>query len=174
MESVASFKAPKAGKAYVVNVTNLHPDGKSMLFHVDSGASVTFLGLNSFCDREDAENYRILKSVDEAEIANGRFEGLKSAASTATDEKVEMYPCKCSGVSISETTPVTLYFCIYLGDIGMPLLGLDYIDDCSYHHSIGGELMISAVANDVGKRFYPEKVIDFNKVLEIYSSKRIK
>ena len=41
MESVASFNVTKAGRAYVVNVDNLHPDGKSMLFHVDSGASVT-------------------------------------------------------------------------------------------------------------------------------------
>ena len=89
----------------------------------------------------------------------------KSSASTATEERIEMYPCKCDGVSISETKPITLYFCIYLGDIGMPLLGFDYIDDCSYHHSIGGELYISAVADDVGKRFYPDNVIDFNRIL---------
>ena len=86
-----------------------------------------------------------------------------------------MYPCRFEGASISETQPIILYFCVYLGDIGMPLLGFDYIDDCSYLHRIGGYLIFNAVANNPGKRFYPEKVIDFNKVLNKYNqeSKKI-
>ena len=54
----------------------------------------------------------------------------------------------------------------------MPLLGFDYIDDTSYHHSINGDLVINAVADDAGKRFYPDRVIDFNKVLKAYRKKQ--
>ena len=50
----------------------------------------------------------------------------------------------------------------------MPLLGFDYIDDCTYHHTMSGNFIITAVADDVGKRFYPEKVQDFNKIVEEY------
>jgi hypothetical protein len=168
MESVGSFSATKAGKSYIVKVNGMHPEGKAMLFQFDSGASVTLLGLNSFCDNDDMASYNLLKSIIETEIESGNFERYKNSGSTATDQSIEMYPCKYDGVSISGTKEITLYFNIYLGNIGMPLLGFDYIDDTSYHHSIGGDLVINAVADNVGKRFYPEKVIDFNKVLASY------
>ncbi len=76
-----------------------------------------------------------------------------------------MFPCKCDGVSISGSREITLYFYFYLGNIGMPLLGFDYIDDCSYNHTISGNILVTAVAENVGKRFYPEKVLDFNHIL---------
>ena len=172
MESVHSFSASNLGKAYGVYVHDFHPDGDAMLFQVDSGASVTFLGINSFCDESDTANYDCLKRIIMDEIAKGSFESVKNSASTATDEQVEMYPCKCSGVSVARTLPITLYFYIYLGNTPIPLLGFDYIDDCSYHHSIGGELVVNAVAPDVGKRFYPDRVIDFNEVLKRYKVKK--
>ncbi len=172
MESVHSFNAATLGKAYGVYIHDLHPDGDAMLFHIDSGASFTFLGLNCFCDEEDTSDYALLKSVIEDEITKGGYESVKHSASTATKEQVEMYPCKYDGVSVAGTLPITLYFCIYLGDIDMPLLGFDYIDDCSYHHTIGGELMINAVAQNVGKRFYPDDVIDFNRILDVYMNKK--
>jgi hypothetical protein len=51
-------------------------------------------------------------------------------------------------------------------------LGFDYIDDTSYHHSIAGDLIFTAVQDDPGKRFYPEKVIDFNKVMDLFIQSR--
>ncbi len=68
MESVGSFSTAKSGKSYIVYVENLHPFGNYMTFQVDSGASVTFLGINSFCDEESPE-YNILKNVFEKHIA---------------------------------------------------------------------------------------------------------
>ena len=50
----------------------------------------------------------------------------------------------------------------------MPLLGFDYLDDTSYHHSIGENLVINGVADEAGKRFYPDKVIDFDKILQSF------
>ena len=172
MEYVGSFNAIKTGKAYVVYVYDLHPDGDIMPFQVDTGASVTFLGLNSFCNPERKNDYELLKRIIEKEIILGKFEGVKDSASTATREEVEMYPCKYKGVSISGTRPITLYFYIYLGDVSVPLLGFDYIDDCSYHHSIGGELVVNAVAEDVGKRFYPDNLMDFNRIMETFCKER--
>ena len=31
--------------------------------------------------------------------------------------------------------------------------------------------IVSAVSGDVGRRFYPDEVIDFNKVLDIYKNR---
>jgi hypothetical protein len=39
-----------------------------MTFQVDSGASVTFLGLNSFCVENDTEKYECLKRIVNEEI----------------------------------------------------------------------------------------------------------
>ena len=92
MESVASFSTIKAGKAYVVKVSNLRMDGTAIAFHVDSGASVSLLGVNSFCDEEDTESYTCLKKIIEEEIQKGCFESLKSSGLTATDQEIDMYP----------------------------------------------------------------------------------
>ena len=172
MEYVGSFNAIKTGKGYIVNIYNLHPDGDIMPFQFDTGASVTFLGINSFCDEENKEEYELLRNIVKEEIADGKYDVVKDSASTATKEEVYMYPCRYDGVSISGTKPIVLYFFLYLGDVSVPLLGFDYIDDCSYHHSIGGELVVNAVAQDVGKRFYPNTVIDFNKIIERFNRER--
>lgn len=172
MEYVSSFDASKAGKAYIVKVRNLHPDGDIMSFHVDSGSGVTLLELDTLCSPKTKNEYELLKCIILDEISKGGFSKLKTSASTVTKEEVEMYPCKYDGVSISGTKPITLYFYIYLGDIGMPLLGFDYIDDCSYQHGIGGDLIFTAVANNLGMRFYPKRTIDFNKVLNRFNSER--
>ena len=173
MQFVDSFEVTKIGKAYVVKVNELHPKRKTMLFHVDSGASVTLVGLNSFCNKEDIGNYNLLKSIIEERIQADGLDKYVYSAKTATEEQVETYPCKCDGVSISETKPITLFFHIYLGNVGMPLLGFDYIDDTSYHHTIAGDLIVTGVAEDIGKRFYPEKVLDFNSILEDYKSRAL-
>ena len=172
MEYVNSFSANKAGKAFVVSVDGIHPDGKTLVFHVDSGASVTFLGLDSFCSPSKKDDYKLLKDLIVAEIEDGGFEKVKKSASTATNEEVEMYPCKIDRVVISDTREITLYFYIYLGLAGMPLLGFDYIDDCSFQHRIDGDLIFVAFADNPGKRFYPEKVIDFTKIISQYNNKR--
>lgn len=172
MEYVNSFSTTKAGKAYIVNVYNIHPDGDVMVFQVDSGASVSFMGLNSFCDPDKTDEYNILRDIVSDEIRNGHFERFKNSASTATQEEVELYPCKMDNVSISDTAPITLYFCLYLGNVSMPLLGFDYIDDCTYNHRIAGDIIFTAVAEDIGKRFYPDKVIDFNRVIDRFQMER--
>lgn len=172
MEYVNSFNAIKSNKAYLVKVKNLHPDNDSMTFHIDSGASVTFLGIDSFCSPKKKDEYDLLYGIVEKEINRGGFEKYKTSAQTVTKEEIDAYPCKYDGVSVSGTKPITLYFCIYLGDIGIPLLGFDYIDDCSYQHGIGGDLIFTAVAEKPGKRFYPEKLIDFNKVLKEFSESK--
>lgn len=47
MELLSSYNTIKAGKSYIVYVSNLHPEGDVMTFQVDSGAGVTLLGLDS-------------------------------------------------------------------------------------------------------------------------------
>ena len=172
MEFVNSFNAIKSGKAYIVEVMNFHPDNETMLFYVDSGASVTFVGLDSFCSPKNKTGYTLLREIVSDEISVSNLERYKTSALTATKEEVEVYPCKFDGISISGTNPITLYFCIYLGDVGTPLLGFDYLDDCSYQHKVGGDLIFTAVADEPGKRFYPEKVMDFNKILNQFKEQR--
>ena len=110
MEFVRSFEVTKN----VVKVKGLHPKGKSMIFHVDSGASVTVVGLNSLCDKDDTKNYEQLKAIIEREISKENLEPYAINGSTVTEEQIKIYPCRYEGVSISETVPITLYFYIHL------------------------------------------------------------
>ena len=172
MESLGSFNAVKSGKAYIVAIENLAPGDRVMTFHVDSGASVTLIGLNSFCRPDKENDHDMLRNILLNEIKHGNFEPYRTSGFTITDEEIEMYPCKFDGVSISGTKPITLYFYIYLGDISMPLLGFDYIDDTSYNHSIGGDLAFTAIRDSPGRRFYPDRVIDFNSILDSFIKHR--
>ena len=63
MESVDSFSTIKSGKAYIVEVENLSPDDRIVAFHVDSGASVTLIGLNSFCKSGNEQEFTLLKEI---------------------------------------------------------------------------------------------------------------
>lgn len=171
MESVASFSLLKSKKAYFVNIQNLRNDGDDILFLCDSGASMSLIGLNTICgDSEDDCN--ALKSILEEEI---RINGIKEHdghPKTVTRETLSVYPCKIDGISVSGTLPSTLYFHIFLGYINLPLIGFDYIDDCAFRHGIGGNIDVIAIAASAGKRFYPDEVIDFNRVLDAYKSTR--
>ena len=60
---------------------------------------------------------------------------------------------------------------ISFDEISIPLLGSSFIDDCSYSHSIGSSLSITAIKDNAGSVFYSEaNVLDFNVVLKEYSS----
>ena len=170
MQSVDTFSITKFDQAYAVNVGGLRPDGENALFLFDTGACVSLVGLNSLVDQNF---HRRLGELLQDEIQKNHVTPRQNMPKTVTQESLEVYPCKCDGVSIAAAAPITFYFHIYLGIIDLPILGFDYIDDCSYHHEIGGKLIVSAIAKNVGKRFYPEKVIDFNKVKERFQSQII-
>lgn len=168
-ESVESFSTSKVGRAYVVRVMNLHPNEEDVTFQFDSGASMSLIGLNTVCDDENEQ--AILGEIVREEIKRKAVRSHPGKPETVTREHIEVFPCRMDGVSISGTNPITFYFHIFLGKIGMPLLGFDYIDGCSCQHSIGGEFIISAVENDVGKKYYPKDIIDFNDVLKELSKR---
>ena len=172
MDYFDSFSAFKQGNAYVVYVYGLHPDRITMPFQVDAGSAYTLLGLNSFYHPKKSMEYDLLKKIIAEEIEGGGYESVKHSGITVTQEKVELYPCRYQGVSVSSTNPGTFYIYIYLGDVDTPLLGFDYLDDCSFHHGIGGNLIVNAIAENVGKRFYPEKLLDFNIILEKFRKER--
>ena len=91
---------------------------------------------------------------------------------TVTNERVEIYPCKCSDVSIEGTPKITFYFHLYLGTVSLPLLGFDYIDDCSFSHRSKGDIEVSAVSQNAGKRFYENGTLDIRAVMENFSKLR--
>ena len=169
-EPVSSFTLIKYGKSYLVRVSNLRPDVKSIYFQFDSGSSVTLIGLNTICDN-DEERKNILKDIILEKVAQKGVSEHTITAQTVTRERITLYPCKCEGISIFNTIPKTLYFYVFLGDVNKPLLGFDYIDDCTCHHTVGGDFVILTVADDAGKRFYPEKILDFGEILEEYEKR---
>ena len=171
MESVASFSLYKSEKAWFVNVQNFGSDENDTLFHFDTGASMSLVGLNTLCG-DDPEDCAVLRDIIEEEIQAKGIEDYENPPKTITNEVIHVYPGKMSGVSISGTAPITFYFHIYLGMVNLPLLVFDYIDDCSLQHQIAGNMDIRAVASDVGKRFYPEKLLDFNFIMGRYRSLR--
>ena len=172
MEYVASFHLTKLNNSYFVGIKGLRRDGKMLPFLVDTGASISLVGLNTISDR--LSDRKLLKEITKEAIQQEHITAYSERFKTVTAESIEVYPCKCSGISVSDTLPITLYFGLFLGDITLPLLGFDYLDDCTYHHSIGGDLLISAVAKDIGKRFYPDNVLDFNSILDSYEAEIVR
>ncbi|MBR2275212.1 MAG: hypothetical protein IJ873_04010 [Lachnospiraceae bacterium] len=155
----------KQGKAYFTVIRNFAGIKRRLVFHFDTGASVSLIGLNSICG-DDLERRDILARLIREEIAGAEIVPYEPQPQTVTKDTLEVYPCRCSDVSIHGTPPIDFYFHIYLGTVNMPLLGFDYIDDCCFSHSISGDIHITAIAENAGKRFYPDKVIDFNKVMD--------
>ena len=167
MQSLASFSTIKARKSYFVRVRNFRRDVEELFFQFDTGASLSLIGLNTICDKSEEKQEKLLKILQE-EIDKNGIAAYHDNPKTVTEEEVIVYPCKMEGVSIMGTSTMCLYFYIYLGNVNMPLLGYDYVDGCSYQHSIGGNIEVLAVEDNVGKKYYPEKVIDFNRVLDGY------
>ena len=149
---------------------NFLRDNDDFLFQFDTGASLSLIGLNSICE-DDEQNKQVLKEIIINHIKKERILAHKGTLKTVTEETMEVYPCKLAGVSIMGTMPITFYFHIYLGNISIPLIGYDYIDDCTYYHKAGGRLEVISIADNVGKRFYLENVLDFNNILEEYYKK---
>ena len=168
MELQASFSFPKRKRSYFAVIYNLLGEGTTNVFHFDTGASISLIGLNTICG-DDPQRCEALKSIILDEIKNLGVLPYQESLQTVTQDELIVYPCKCEGVFIQGSAEITFYFHVYLGNISLPLLGFDYIDDCSFKHSIRGNLFVQAVANDVGKRFYPDKVVDFNKVIRKYN-----
>lgn len=164
----ASFNLYRIKRNYFVNILDLAGKANDILFLFDTGSSVSLIGLNTICGN-DLGKCNILKGILENEIRKNNIVEFSEVLRTATDETVNAYPCKCDGISVSYTSPITFYFHIYLGSVSIPLLGMDYIDDSSFSHNIAGGIEIKSIASDVGKRFYPERVIDFNAVIDKYN-----
>lgn len=169
-QHVASFSLLKINRSFLINVRKLQGDDDAKLFLFDTGASISLLGINSFVG-EDMRAGDILKDILETEIRTKQITPYRETLKSITNEPVTAYPCKCDEVLISGINPITFYFHIYLGNVSMPVLGFDYIDDCSFVHSISGGVDITAVASDPGKRFYPDNLIDFNFVMKEYYSR---
>ena len=167
MQSLASFSTIKARKSYYVRVKNFRRDTEELFFQFDTGAALSLIGLNTICDKS-IEDQNILRNIILKEINENGIEAHQDSPKTVTEEEVIVYPCRLDGVSIMGTTAVCLYFYIFLGNVNMPLLGYDYVDDCCYRHSIGGNIEVMAIADNVGRKHYPQKIINFNKVLDEY------
>ena len=171
MQSACSFNALKGRDAYFAKIVGVGLDKRDLFFQIDSGAGRTLIGLNSICG-DDQIAYEKIAGLLQSEIDTSGVKSHRKIMKTVTRENVEVYPCKLGNVSVMGTTAITLYFYIYLGTVNMPLLGFDYIDDCSFRHSIGKEIEIMAIADKPGRRFYPEDIIDFDKILEQYRTRQ--
>ena len=167
MHSLLSFSSIKSYNHCLVKADNLRLDDESTLFLLDTGATVSLIGLNTICD-DDVSNQHLLKNIIHNCIENNEVIPSRKDFKTATQENVTVYPCIKRNVTIMETEPIDFYFHIYMGNIYLPLLGNDYLDDCKYHHNIEKSIEVLAVADNVGKRFYPPNVIDFDRVLNEY------
>ncbi len=169
MPSLGSFSAIKLKSAYYLQIQNIRRDNRTLYFQFDTGAAITLIGLNSICDDDMAAQER-LKEILLDEIYSNDIRPLSETPKTVTKESVEVYPCRMDGISIMRTAPITFYFYIYLGEINMPLLGVDHTDGFSYHHSANGNIEVLSIPKDSGRERYPQNVIEFDAVMERYLS----
>ena len=168
---VMTLTLPKIRGCYYVYLQNFISRKDAVMFQFDTGALVSLVGLNSICG-ENSEDCLRLKGIVERHIREKAIEKLRGSLRTVTEETVEAYPCCCHGVSVAGAKPVDFYFHICLNRISFPLLGMDYIDDCSFYHAIAGTVEINAIADNPGKRFYDGNVLDFDEILsEFFGNK---
>ncbi len=168
MHLLQSFSSIKFHNHSFVNVGNLRSDDSDTLFLLDTGATVSLIGLNTICD-EDEIKQKVLVEILYDHIEKNKINPARNQFKTATQEEVSVFPCVKRNVTIMGTRPISFYFHIYMGNVHLPLLGNDYLDDCKYLHDIGKSIEVLAVSDNVGKRYYPSSVIDFSIVLSDYS-----
>ena len=164
-QQLASVSLRKLKKSYIVFAKGFIERKKKTAFIFDTGASITLIGINTLIGNDKESFYR-MKYIIEQEIMEKGVLEHGELLKTATEEQIQVYPCKCEGVSIEGMREITFYFHIYPGRVGMPLLGFDYIDDCTFSHGMGGTVNITSVSEKAGKRFYAENVLDLRKIMQ--------
>ena len=167
MRSLGSFSTIRNNATFYVRVKHFRWDAEDVFFQFDTGAAVSLIGLNTICD-DDEKKKDILRKLILREVSHKGIDPHRGNPKTVTRQELVVYPCKMDGVSIMGTHPITLFFHVYLGDVNTALLGYDYIDACAFRHAIGGDIDISAVADHVGRTYYPGRVLDFSSVLKEY------
>ena len=166
MESIASFSLTKGNHGYFVFVKNFRKERDEILIHFDPGAGFSMIGLNTITQNDREKE--ILKDIIIRRMSEESIKPYDYPVKTVTKEEVIIYPCRISDIEIGETHRDKFYFHLFLGDINNPLLGFDYSDDCYYIHRMGGDIEVIAVSDKAGEKNYPDKVLDFDKVLELF------
>ncbi|MBO4396226.1 MAG: hypothetical protein J5819_07765, partial [Eubacterium sp.] len=151
---------------------------ENLFFLFDTGAACSVVGINSFFEKDNNPNYEnekeSLKKIVLEEIQNQSVAPRAKALKVANNQEIQTYPCVCRDVSISNAGVMDFYFDIAFDEISTPLLGSSFIDDCSYTHSIAGNLNITAIKNKAGEDFYlGMNVLDFNKVISRFQTDRV-
>ena len=169
MPLLDSFSTIKLKSAYFVRVENLRKDNRIVYFQFDTGASMSLIGLNTICD-ENIDLQNKLKSLILDEANRSKVDMLSNSPKTVTNQTIDVYPCMMRNVSIMHTAPIDFYFYIFLGTINMPLLGFDYIDGFTYHHSANGNIEVLSISLESVKHTYPDDVIDFDIVMRRFGN----
>ena len=170
MDLIASFHSHKIKKFHFFSVNGLLPDNENLFFLFDTGAICPVIGINSFFAKENNPNYQKAKKTMEIlvhkELSIQNVNARPKPLRTANNQEVQTYPCICRNVSISNAGKIDFYFDISFAEISIPLLGSSFIDDCSYTHSISGNLTITGIKEKAGADFYTGiNILDFNKTI---------
>lgn len=168
MQSLGLFSAKKIGRSYIVEISGIRRD-VDVFFALDTGSFTTLIGLNTICGNDD-KRAEILKDIIERRADELGIKSESNFGKTITSESLPILPCRLSKVSVNGTKERKLYFHIYLGKISRPLLGTDFLDDCTFHHNLGSSIDIIGIAEDAGKSAYPIEVIDFDAVMDEYNA----
>lgn len=169
MDSIASFKIPAFESKFIVDVQNLLGDETMVPFCFDTGANVSLIGLNTVCGNNQSD-WGILKTIVEKHVARKKI--VPFMAKTVAMEEMMLFPCKSEKVSVAGTQETTFYFHIFLGRIGVALLGFDYINGCSFTHEIGKSIFVNAVNNKMNAALYPKNVLNFHDIMKEFRKKK--
>ena len=167
MPSVASFSAALHGSLNYFYISGIF-DSSEIMFLFDTGATYSTIGVNSFFkgDGYEDEKQEFINLLTTAIDENGvlkRPGGVK----TATEEIITTYPCISHGVSLQGMPEIDFYFDICPGNFGRALLGTSFSHECVYHHTMMGNISITAMKDDVGKSFYTGyKVLEFDSIVD--------
>ena len=170
MDLIASFSSQKIKNFHFFSISGLLPDNEDLVFLFDTGAICPIIGMNSFFPEKDSpENLKkkeFFEKLLRKELISQNILLRTNPLKTASNQEVRTYPCICKDVSISNAKELDFYFDFSFDEISIPLLGSSFIDDCSYNHSIGGNLNITTIKENAGAAFYDGfDILNFNKII---------
>ena len=174
MDLIASFNSNKISYFHFFTLSGLSKS-RNIVFLFDTGAVCPVIGTNNFFTKEKSpdniKKKELFEKTIQEELKIQNILPRSNSLKAANNQEVKTYPCICRDVSISSTGKMDFFFDLSFDEISIPLLGSSFIDDCSYSHSIGGNLNITGIREKAGSGFYDGmNILNFNTILDRFEA----
>ena len=173
MDLIASFNSHKVRTFHFFRISGILKD-EVLSFLFDTGAACSIVGVNNLVPGVAGDSTVVRQELERIlmeEIRQQEVETRVESFRTASNDEIISYPCVCHNTSIEGSKSIDFYFDISMQEVNLPILGSNFLDECSYTHTIDGNVVISAIKPNPGSKPYLDRnLLNFNKVMDRYHS----